>query len=238
MIEIVLLQKIFSSNENYENEDLVAHPDSEETEKAEEIRDEVIYRLKYHANLNNSYNCFYFVDEGADLSFTEYEGANVARLYFIIPNPDKYNEILNELNKTKDIYRLGYNEYNKNCFYLSTIAKPSEDVTIISNTLIDLNYNSFFNKKNNKITSIKSVDLSKDHIDWGNIARDIVLNNKFTHVFGFIIKRENDHVDITHVKYKHYDKFNPNLLSKVTCRNCKRKLVLKVMNGMLDMLSD
>ncbi|CAD2095572.1 hypothetical protein YYG_04638 [Plasmodium vinckei petteri] len=98
-----------SSNENYENEDLVAHPDSEETEKAEKIKDKVIYRLKYHANLNNSYNCFYFVDERADISFTEYEGVDVAKLHFIIPNPDKYNEILNELNKTKDIYRLSYN---------------------------------------------------------------------------------------------------------------------------------
>ncbi|CAD2084042.1 fam-a protein, fragment [Plasmodium vinckei lentum] len=116
--------KTVFSNENYENEDLVTHPDSEETEKAEEIR-------------------------------------------------DKYNEILNELNKAKDIYWLGYNgkfvreyypnlimlqkydqshnaAYNQNCFYLSATVKVSEYVTTIANTLIDLNYNHYFDKKNKK----------------------------------------------------------------------------------------
>ncbi|SCL91004.1 fam-a protein [Plasmodium chabaudi adami] len=120
----VSTKNIASSNENHENEDLVTPPDPEETkneklleyseadetEKATEIMDEVIYRLKYNANFNNGDNDYYLRDKRGYIAFTKYEDKDVARFHLILPNLDKYADIINMLYETKDLYSFGSND--------------------------------------------------------------------------------------------------------------------------------
>ncbi|EUD72652.1 hypothetical protein YYG_01650 [Plasmodium vinckei petteri] len=95
--------------------------------------------------------------------------------------------------------------------------------TIISKASIDIYGNVSGDKKKGKKAAVESKSLSKDRIDWDNVARQIVLNNKFINEFGFVIERKSDNVAITYVEYNNHHKAYPKKLSKINCRGCKVK---------------
>ncbi|SCM01307.1 hypothetical protein PCHDK_000568800 [Plasmodium chabaudi adami] len=250
-----------SSNESHEKGSILTYPDPEETEKAAEIMDEIVYRLKRYANFNNGLTHYYEGGERKYSYFTEYEDDIYGlRLHLKIPNPNKYNEIINELNKFKDVYRLGYyakdvrkyysnlillhrhdqqinEESNENYFYLSATVELSEDMTIISSTSIDLNKTGVDKIIGQKNTA-ENPDMPKDHIDWSNVGREIVLNKNFAYVFGFLIKRESDHVGITYIEYKFDDIYCSNRTHLIKCVRHKANLVTNKMVAILKPFSD
>ncbi|CAD2099715.1 fam-a protein, fragment [Plasmodium vinckei lentum] len=126
---------------------------------------------------------------------------------------------------------------NENYFYLSATVELSEDMTIISSTSIDLN-----TPKGDKIigqkNTVENGGLSKDHIDWGNIGREIVLNKHFTNVFGFLIKRESDHVGITYIEYKFNDISHSNRTHTIKCVKHKANTVTNNIDAILKPFSD
>ncbi|VTZ68208.1 fam-a protein [Plasmodium chabaudi chabaudi] len=274
----VYTRHIASSNENHEKEDLIAKPDSEETkksnelmdetEKATEIMDEVIYRLKGNADFNNGYNDYYLNDKRGCIAFTKYIDKDVGKFHLIIPDSNKYNDIINMLYEAKDLYSFCsidsqenvVHEYYPNLimlqrsyknlhtssniynFTLSATVKESEDITIIAKTSIDIyddvNFDKKKDTKNRKKNTVKSELFFNDHIDFGNIARKIVLNKKFINEFGFVIKRESDHVGITYVEYKynHHNrhKFCSNILDGKQCKKCRANCMIDAMNNIIE----
>ncbi|ETB57254.1 hypothetical protein YYC_05051 [Plasmodium yoelii 17X] len=254
-------KKNIASNENREKGNLQACIDPEETEKATEIMDKAIYRLKHHDYLNNGYNYYFLREIKGSICFTKYGDNDIARFYLRIRNQNNYNKIVKMLYEAKDLYSLGSNdskgkvirEYypnlimlqrsnqtrntppNKYNFSLSAIAEISENITIIANTSInvndDINVN---NKKKKKKTTVKGAELSQNHIDFDNVARQIVLRNMFTDFFGFIIKRESDHVSITYVEYNVRYKPCPKDLNISECKRCKGKSMLIIMRKILN----
>ncbi|SCL84468.1 fam-a protein, partial [Plasmodium chabaudi adami] len=223
---------------------------------------------KGNADFNNGYNDYYLNDERGCIAFTKYIDKDVPKFHLIIPDSNKYNDIINMLYEAKDLYSFCsidsqaniVHEYYpnlimlqrsyKNChtssniynFSLSATVKQSEDITIIAKTSIDIyddvNVDKKKDKKKGKKNIIKSAQLFDDHIDFGNIARKIVLNKKFINEFGFVIKRESDHVGITYVEYKynHHNrhKFCSNILDGKQCKKCRANCMIDVMNNIIE----
>ncbi|VTZ66751.1 fam-a protein [Plasmodium chabaudi chabaudi] len=273
----VSTKNIASSNENHENEDLVAPPDPEETkneklleyseadetEKATEIMDEVIYRLKYNANFNNAYSRYY-LNRISHIAFTKYEDQDAARFHIILPNPDKYADIINMLCESKDLYSFGSSDskgkvireyypnlkmiqrsyqndntpFNTYSFSLSATVEASEDITMIAKTTIDIYDDISGDKKKGKKKDKKGKSLSKNSIYWDNIARKIVLNKKFINEFGFIVKRRSDHVGVTYVEYDYRYRPCPKNPYERRCEKCITNRMIVPINKIIKFFNE
>ncbi|CDU17128.1 hypothetical protein, variant [Plasmodium yoelii 17X] len=244
----VSTQNIANLDENHENGDLLACTDYEEVNKASEIMDDVIDRLKYYGNYNSNYSCYYTIEERGFISFTDYGGIDVAKFYLKIRDPNKYDQIVKMLYEAKDSYGFGSNDnkakivreyypnltliqkysdtpFHKYSFGLFTIVEES-NTTIFANTSININDETSANKKKGE----KDVNLSNNHIDFDDVIRQIVLKNLFTNFFGFIITKKHDNVCITYVESNRDDKSYPEDSDK---RKRRAQNMLNLMNTLL-----
>ncbi|CAD2107783.1 fam-a protein [Plasmodium vinckei] len=226
--------------------------------------DEVVYRLKYNANFNNGYNSFYLNHKRAYIAFTKYEDKDVARVHLMVPNPDNYDGIINMLYESKDLYSFGASDSigkvvrkyypnlimlqrsnkkfntspDKYNFSLSAKVETSEDITIIAKTTIDIYDDISVDKKKGKKKGKKGKALIKDHIDWDDIAKKIVLNKRFTNEFGFVVKRKSDHVGITYVEYNYRYRPCTDNPDERRCNKCRTSHIISILNKILKAFRD
>ncbi|KEG01634.1 hypothetical protein YYE_03734 [Plasmodium vinckei vinckei] len=198
-----------------------------EIKKATASMDQAVDLLKYYATTNNGFKYYSTTTiSGVNLYYRNNgNGSSIEKCQFQIYNPDKYDDIINTLwdpNGPRKFDRSLINGkavrlYNRNLLmmlrlykndmllserYFYALAKKvhiSEDTTIIvmaSGNVNDSNpYTSklYVNKIVNNINSFKtSVDNDND-IMTGNYKRS------FVNLSGFLIKKKNDHVDVTFV---------------------------------------
>ncbi|SCM04298.1 fam-a protein [Plasmodium chabaudi adami] len=194
-----------------------------ETNKARENMDEAVTLLQYHATTNDNYKYHSTTPQGIKIYIRkDRDRSPIGRCQFQISNPNKYNDIINILwdpNGPKK-FDPGFisgkivRSYNRNLFMVLKLyknetlsseryfyalvkkAQISEDTTIIVMSSGNINDNNPFNTKIFKNTILESMNSFDTDIDLDD-AKNIHLKKMFVNLSGYLIKKENDHVDIT-----------------------------------------
>ncbi|CAD2084433.1 fam-a protein [Plasmodium vinckei lentum] len=213
----------------------------EEITKATEVMDEAITLLRNHAKNKDGYS-LYHSEKNANLYFTKPGNPEAGKLSIIIQDPNKYDDIVTLLSNPNGakyfddsfisgkISRL----YNTNLALLQQRHKgrigslkkyfyalmkkvnvtPKE--TIIAYVPTDINGHNNSNNKSFNNTVLKKANSLKIDINSEEDIRKGKLKKTFVNVFGYIVKKEIDHINITYVKFGEgsYSIF-PNWLNKM-----------------------
>ncbi|SCM06450.1 fam-a protein [Plasmodium chabaudi chabaudi] len=212
------------SYEIYEQNIHLLYTNRKETKKAAKLMDEAATCLQYHASNTDDYYLFQKYEGDISLYFKKRANPEVGKLYFKIPVPDAYEDIINFLWNPNAPYMYCDDfingkfarVYNPNLVmiqhryknrtqsargYYYAIAKKaqiSEDTTIIVMSSANINdYNP--SKKIYKNRIIERANSFKTNIDSEGDIRNGELIKMFVNLSGFIIKKEDTHVDITHI---------------------------------------
>ncbi|CAD2086728.1 fam-a protein erythrocyte membrane associated protein 1, putative [Plasmodium vinckei brucechwatti] len=245
--------KKITSNKNCEKGNLRVCTDPKETKKATEIMDEAVYRLQQYTNFNNCYKDYYARNKRLSLCFTEHDGTKIERFPLIIPNSDKYNEIVKMFYTFKGISYLGnidvkariVREYYSNLvimcnyykgrtipfhgysFLLSADVQKSEDTTMFVQTSVDINDYNDDDKKKYKNTIIESANSLNADVYISKYARLQRIKKLVVNLSGLIIKKGSDHVGITYINSIYDDKSLPKSLRD---RDLRAKNMLHFIN--------
>ncbi|SCL88959.1 fam-a protein [Plasmodium chabaudi chabaudi] len=194
-----------------------------ETNKAREVMDEAVQLLQYHATTNDNYKYHSTTPQGIKIYIRkDRHRSPIGRCQFQISNPNKYNDIINILwdpngpKKFDPSFISGkiVRSYNRNLFMVLKLyknetlsseryfyalvkkAQISDDTTIIVMSSGNINDNNPFNTKIFKNKILESMNSFDTDIDLDDV-KNIHLKKMFVHLSGYLIKKENDHVDIT-----------------------------------------
>ncbi|CAD2109222.1 fam-a protein [Plasmodium vinckei] len=198
----------------------------EETKNADELMNEAVTHLKYHATSTDSYElCVKYPNNNTLYYKKKHEGnTDVERNHFKIYSSDMYNDVINRLwdpdrtnfynNGSVKITRV-YNpnlvmiqqRYEKDSkgrqkyFYaLVKKAQISEDTTIIVMVSGNINDHNSKNKKPYQNPIIENANLFKTDIDSEDDIRNGKLKKTFVNIAGYLIEKKNMRVDITYVE--------------------------------------
>ncbi|KEG00734.1 hypothetical protein YYE_04565 [Plasmodium vinckei vinckei] len=211
-------------NDNSSDNLLCTNP--EEITKATEVMDEAITLLRNHAKNKDDYS-LYHSEKNANLYFTKPGNPEAGKLSIIIQDPNKYDDIVTLLSnpngakyfdesfisgKISRLYntnlallqqrhksRIG--SFKKYFYALMKKVNVTPKETIIAYVPTDINdHNNSNNKSFNKTILTKANSLRID-INSEEDIRKGKLKKMFVNVFGYIVKKETDHINITYVKF-------------------------------------
>ncbi|CAD2097703.1 fam-a protein [Plasmodium vinckei lentum] len=219
--------RFLTSEKIYEKNKQLLCTDSEETKQAIKLMNEAVKHLENHATSQNDYKRV-----GGDpyhyLIFYEKEHkehTKVGKFQYIIHDPNKYNETIDELwdpdcinlldhtftkRKITRVYspniimiqqryrkwRFGRQKY----FYaLATKVEISKDKTIIAMTSANINDHNP-SKNEYKNTIVESANSFKTDIDSEDDIRQGKLKKMFVNIAGYLIEKKDKCVDITYVR--------------------------------------
>ncbi|SCL91685.1 fam-a protein [Plasmodium chabaudi adami] len=200
----------------------------EETKNADELMNEAITHLKYHATSIDGYELCVKYPNNNTLYYKKRHGNNtyIEKNHFKIYNSGMYNGVINRLwdPDRPNFYNNGYVKivrvYNPNLvmiqqryekdskgrqkyFYaLVKIAQISEDETIIVMISGNINDHNPSNKEY-KNTIVESANLFTTEIDSEEDIRAGKLKKVFVNIAGYLIEKKNMRVDITYVESMH-----------------------------------
>ncbi|CDU17798.1 fam-a protein [Plasmodium yoelii] len=212
-----------SSNETHE-ETPTTCTNSEEIKKTTEIINDALSILRYHATSEENYKLQYVYDKDALVYFKKHGNTDIEKLNLKIRNPDKYNDVINNL---WDPYGTkNFNDYFINgkvvCIYnpnllmikqrsidptesphesvyaLVSKIKISEDTTVIIIASANVNEYKSSNKqtyKNNDLEINNSLNTNRSS------ESDIKEESKktFINLSAFFIKKEDNYINVTYV---------------------------------------
>ncbi|ETB56427.1 hypothetical protein YYC_05573 [Plasmodium yoelii 17X] len=197
---------------------------SKEIKKATKLMDEAVTFLQKYATITRNFCLYNRFENDVFLYFSKYSNPDVGKLEFKIPVPDAYEDIINLLWNPNGIHNfcsdfvsgkfvrvydpslaIMQHRYINNAqstqgyvYFLAKKVDVSEDKTIIAMASANINDHNPSNKKyKNEI--VKSANSFKIDIDSEDDIRNGNLIKMFINLSGFIIKKEDTHVDITHV---------------------------------------
>ncbi|CAD2097216.1 fam-a protein [Plasmodium vinckei petteri] len=213
-----------TSEEIYEKNKHLLCTDPNETKEAVNFMSKAAIHLVYHATCKDGYtlleerpgNMFLYKKKHKDHT-------NVERIIYSVDNPNKYNEIINQIwdpnhaspfnNGDVKITRV-YNpnlvmiqqRYKKDFLgrqkYFYALVKKvqiSEDTTVIVMASADINDHNPSSKEF-KNTIIENVNLFKADIDSEDDIRNGKLRKTFVNIAGYLIKKKyNSYIDMTFV---------------------------------------
>ncbi|SCL83501.1 fam-a protein [Plasmodium chabaudi adami] len=242
------LDKIYKKNKHL----LCKNPS--ETKKATTSMDEAVNLLKYYATTNNGFKYYSTTTSGINIYYRNNgNGSSIERCQFQISNPDKYDDIINTLwdpngprkfdpsfingkvARSYDRDLLMVLRFYKNDMlfserYFYALAKKvhiSEDITIIAMSSGNVNDHNpsgpkfYANKVVGSINTFKTSADFDDDVMSGNYKRS------FVNLSGFLIKKTDDHVDITFVNSM---EFNAMIPIKMLTRDADMEAVLNVIS--------
>ncbi|VTZ66775.1 fam-a protein [Plasmodium chabaudi chabaudi] len=209
-----------------ENGDDIICTNPEEITTAAEVMDEAVTLLRHHAANKDDYS-LYHSEKNANLYFTKPGNPEAGKLSIIIQDPNKYDDIVTLLShpngakyfdesfisgKISRLYNANFallqQRYRgrigslKKYFYaLMKKVNVTSKETIIAYVPTDINDNSNPNNKNYNNTVLKKANSLKININSEEDIRNGKLKKTFSNVFGYIIKKEIDHINITYVKF-------------------------------------
>ncbi|CAD2088360.1 fam-a protein [Plasmodium vinckei brucechwatti] len=234
-IEKQKLSTINEKDSNYENENDgicqkpkdVSCSDSEEAKQAEELMNEAVEHLEYHATSKDGYEPY---GKGFDdiLSYYKKKHENhtdVLKAKYKFYDSNQYNDIINMIWDPDYTYlfKVGFNKrkivrvYNPNLViiqkrykrcrlghekYLYALAKKtqiSEDKTIIAMTSANIN-DQYPSDKEYKNTIIENANLFKTDIDSEDDIKKGGLKKLFVNIGGYLIEKKNGYVDVTYIE--------------------------------------
>ncbi|EUD73122.1 hypothetical protein YYG_01157 [Plasmodium vinckei petteri] len=234
-----------SSNENSKKEDLQTYTNNEETKNATELMTEAVTVLQKLAEnidecdeVNKQYDInLYYKNPDEDTA--------IAIFNFKIPNPDNYDKVIKMIwtpNGTKrfdeylikeKIIRL-YNSnlvmmhqrhnsivgtFEKYSYILARKYEPSRDTTIIAFSSADINDYNRYARQCNKNPILESANTFKVDVNSEEDIRDGKLKKLYINLSGYLIKKQESHVDITFVysiNTTNYDiSYAPNFILKM-----------------------
>ncbi|ETB59939.1 hypothetical protein YYC_03289 [Plasmodium yoelii 17X] len=205
-----------------ENPILCSNP--EEIRRATELMNEAVIHLQYHATSTDEYRLIYNSNNGASAYFKNHGGHTIIeKLNNKIPDSNKYNAIIKaicDLNRIKIVdgnvitgkvirvynpnlmlvqhrYRDLFGSTQKYFYALATKVEISENTTIIAYTSANINDHNCADKKFYQNTIVESANLFKTEVDSETDIRNGKLKKLFVNLLGFLIKKEDEHVDLT-----------------------------------------
>ncbi|CAD2087644.1 fam-a protein [Plasmodium vinckei brucechwatti] len=217
------------SDKGHEQNNPLLCTDPEETEKATKLMNIAVSLLQYHGTNTDNYDLITDLDFDTNLYFKKHETADIEKLNFKIRNPDKYNDIVNKLwNPHGDKY---YDEnfingkivrvYNpnlimiqqhyrnptqsspKHAYALATKVEISKDTTIMVCGSTNINGHNNSSQKTYINTISEIANSLKIDIDSEEGIKKEELEKKFVNLSGFIIKKDDELIDITYVSSMH-----------------------------------
>ncbi|SCL91575.1 fam-a protein [Plasmodium chabaudi adami] len=219
--------------EETKEEELVKHSEVDVNERADEIMNKVLDRIRRYSDIYHTRNFFYFPSTTRYVCFTVDEDVEIGRFHLVLRNLDKYDAIVNFLSGIDDVYHFCNNDdkatvigkYGQNLqmlqrfkktdenrpniysFGLFTAVDESENMAIIAKTWADIYDIKHVYKKNGK----KSKKIKKrfnNANDFAKASEDVVIHNMFTDFSGFVVKRNEDNIGVTYVEYNPRFKFD------------------------------
>ncbi|CAD2106433.1 fam-a protein [Plasmodium vinckei brucechwatti] len=228
----------------------LSRTNSVEIKNANLFMDEASTILQQFASNNDDYNLFQEYGDDVFLYFKKNVNPDIGKLNFKIPVPDAYEDIINMLwdpNAPRNYFDEFVNgkivrtydpnlvmiQHRYKCrgqseqIYFHALFKKaqiSEDTTIIVMASANINDRYPFNKEY-KNDIIKGSSLFKADIPSDNDIRNGKLIKMFVRISGFVIKKEDKYVDITHIDSVN---FNCHFTPRIDVQNAKAMKMLNV----------
>ncbi|CAD2096825.1 fam-a protein [Plasmodium vinckei] len=220
------LVRYSTSSEVYNKHKHLLCTNPKEIKQAEELMDEAVEHLQYHATSKDGYE-YDSKNYLKDINFCKknHEGQNVVKGRYVKPCSNKYYQVINKYwdpdftNVFDDIhtkrkivrvynpnlvmiqqrYKSGYLGREKYFYALATKAQISEDQTII--VMASANINDGHPSKEKFINKvIENANLFKTQINSEDDIRSGQLEKEFLNIGGYLIKKIPEHVSITYIK--------------------------------------
>ncbi|SCL83111.1 fam-a protein [Plasmodium chabaudi chabaudi] len=242
------LDKIYKKNKHL----LCKNPS--ETQKATTSMDEAVNLLKYYATTNNGFKYYSTTTSGVNIYYRNNgNGSSIERCQFQISNPDKYDDIINTLwdpngprkfdpsfingkvARSYDRNLLMVLRFYKNDMlfserYFYALAKKvhiSEDTTIIVMSSGNVNDHNPSGPKIYANKVVGSMNTFKTSVDFDDDVMSGNYKRSFVNLSGFLIKKTDDHVDVTFVNSM---EFNAMIPIKMLTRDADMEAVLNVIS--------
>ncbi|ETB56404.1 hypothetical protein YYC_05832 [Plasmodium yoelii 17X] len=227
--------------EIYEKNKHLLCTNPKEIKNAEKLMNDALEGLKYHATNKYGYNFFGANYHYNTISYKKlyHDFTCVEKVEYTINDPNKYNKVISKLwnpdgkyflyrgsvkRKIARVYtpnlviiqqRFKKRPWSREKYFYALAAeiKISEDKTIIVMTSANINDHNSKNKKPFENTLIKSANLFKIDIDSEDDIRKGKLKKAIVNIAGYIIKKEDKCLDVTHVES--IDRFVPNFLNRI-----------------------
>ncbi|VTZ66348.1 fam-a protein [Plasmodium chabaudi chabaudi] len=206
------------------SENSVLCTDPEEIRNVTELMNEAVMHLQYHATSTEEYELVSNADNGTSVYFKKHGGhTDIEKLYNKVPDPNKYNSIIKylcDLNRIKIVdgyvitvkiariytpnlvmvqqrYRNLYESSQKYFYAFATKVEIAENTTAIVYTSGNINDHNRADKKSYRNTIVESANSFKTEVNSDADIRNGELKKLFVNLLGFLIKKEDDHVDFT-----------------------------------------
>ncbi|VTZ66915.1 fam-a protein [Plasmodium chabaudi chabaudi] len=207
-----------------------------ETKKAIEVMDEAVQFLKYYATTKAGYKYHSTSNDGVDVYYRNNgNNAYVEKCKIKISNSNRYDDIIYMLWDPNGPRKFDPNfingkavrSYNRNLFmvlklyknatlsserYFYALAKKvhiSEDTTIIVMSSGNINDHNSFNIKTFKNKIVESMNSFKTSVDLDDDIKNRYYKKTFAHLSGYLIKKKDDHVDVTFVNSMDFNPLIP-----------------------------
>ncbi|CAD2088345.1 fam-a protein [Plasmodium vinckei brucechwatti] len=224
-----------------------------ETDKATSVMDEAVNLLKYYATTNNGFKYYSTTNSGINIYYRNNgNGSSIEKCQFEISNPDKYDDIINILwdpNGPRKfdpsfIHGKVARSYNRNLLmvlkfyrnnmllserYFYALAKKahiSEDTTIIVMSSGNVNDHNPSSKKGYANRVLGSINSFKTSVDFDNDVMSGYYKRSFVNLSGYLIKKENNHVNVTIVSSMD---FNAMIPFKTFTRDANVEMLLNIL---------
>ncbi|CAD2094979.1 fam-a protein [Plasmodium vinckei petteri] len=198
--------------------------DPEEIRKAIELMNEAVIHLQYHATSTEEYELISISNNGTSAYIKKHGGhTNIEKINNKVPDPNKYKAIIKllcDLNRPQIIsggiitakiarvytpnlvmvqqrYRSLYESSQKYFYALATKVEVAENTTVIVYASANINDHNRADKKFYKNTILESANSFKTEVNSDVDIRNGELKKMFVNLFGFLIKKEDEHVDFT-----------------------------------------
>ncbi|CAD2096413.1 fam-a protein [Plasmodium vinckei brucechwatti] len=214
-----------TTEEIYEKNKHLLCTDPEETKEAEELMNEAINHLKYHAIHTHDYDmCVALTNHDLALLRKKLEDNNyIENINIIIYDTDQYDEIINEIWDPNHVnpfnngdvkiarvynpnlvmiqqrYKKGFMARQKYFYALAKKAEISENTTVIVMTSANIN-DHYPSNKEYKNTLIEKANLFTTDIDSEEDIRKGKLKKVFVSISGYIIEKFRKCVEVTYIE--------------------------------------
>ncbi|CAD2096535.1 fam-a protein [Plasmodium vinckei petteri] len=207
-----------------------------ETRKAIEVMNEAVMLLQYHATTKSGYKHHCTTREGVDMYYRNNGNKTyIEKCKIKISNPNRYDDIIYMLWDPNGpqkfdpnfIYGKIIRSYNRNLLmvekfyknsmlsskrYFYALAKKahiSEDTTIIVMASGNINDHNPFNKKTYKNKVLESINSFNTNVDFDEDVKNGYYKKTFVNLSGYLIRKKNDHVDVTFVNSMNFNALIP-----------------------------
>ncbi|CAD2096653.1 fam-a protein [Plasmodium vinckei] len=222
---IASIPVIFELDSVYKKSKRLLCPDIAEIKKAKEVMDEAVTLLQYYATTEDGYKYHCTSPQGIKIYCRkDRHRPSIGKCQFQISNPNKYYDIIDILWDPNGPQNFDpsfvsgkvVRSYNRNLLmvlkhyrnvalsstrYFYALVKKSqisEDTTIIVMASGNINDHNPFNKKIFKNEILESINSFNTDIDLDDV-KNMHLKKAFVNLSGYLIRKKNDHVDVTFV---------------------------------------